>query len=108
VRFPFGVAVVAGASMQPHLYDGDCVLVRRRARPRAGDVVLVRRPDRPDLLIVKRVQEVHPDGRLWLTGDNPSASDDSRLFGAVEPAAVEGRVAFRYRPLLRRGMVTRD
>src|SRR3954468_9214788 len=108
VRFPYGVAVVAGSSMQPHLYAGDCVVVRRRAQARTGDVVLVRRPDRPELLIVKRVREVQADGRLWLTGDNPSASDDSRLFGAVDPSVVEGRVAWRYRPLLRRRMVKED
>ena len=108
MRFPYGVAVVAGSSMQPHLYAGDCVVVRRRVRPQTGDVVLVRRPDRPELLIVKRVREVLSDGRLWLAGDNPSASDDSRLFGAVDPSVVEGRVVWRYRPLFRRGMVTED
>ncbi|MFL6241252.1 MAG: S26 family signal peptidase [Actinomycetes bacterium] len=43
------------------------------------------------------------DGRLWLAGDNPSASDDSRLFGAVPVTAVEGRVLWRYSPLFRAG-----
>jgi nickel-type superoxide dismutase maturation protease len=94
-------AVVAGASMEPYLYAGDCVLVRRGLRARVGDVVLVRRPDRVDLVVVKRVAEVLPDGRLWLAGDNPSASDDSRLFGAVPASAVEGRLLWRYRPLRR-------
>jgi nickel-type superoxide dismutase maturation protease len=87
--------------MQPHLYAGDCVLIRRGRRARVGDVVLVRRPDRPDLLVVKRVREVVADGQLWLTGDNAAYSDDSRLFGAVSPDAVEGRVVWRYRPLRR-------
>jgi nickel-type superoxide dismutase maturation protease len=102
VHFLFEVAVVAGASMQPHLYEGDCVLVRRGHRARVGDVVLVRRPDRPDLLVVKRVREVLSDGRLWLAGDNPAASDDSRVFGAVTADDVVGRVLLRYRPLRRR------
>ena len=101
--FPFGVAVVSGASMQPHLYAGDCVLTRRGGRARVGDVVLLRRPDRPDLLVVKRVRAVRPEG-LWVEGDNPSASDDSRLFGAVPGDAVEGRVVLRYRPLRRRSI----
>jgi nickel-type superoxide dismutase maturation protease len=87
--------------MVPHLHDGDCVLVRRGTRARAGDVVVVRRPDRPHLLVVKRVREVLADGRLWLAGDNPGESDDSRLFGALPAEAVEGRVLFRYRPLRR-------
>jgi len=101
VRFPLGVAVVAGASMAPHLYAGDCVLVRRGRRARRGDVVLLRRPDRPELLVVKRVREVMSDGRLWVAGDNPVASDDSRVFGPVHLGAVEGRVVWRYRPLRR-------
>ena len=102
MRLPFGLARVAGASMEPHLRDGDCVVVRRGRRARVGDVVVVRRPDRPELVVVKRVREVLSDGRLWLAGDNPSASDDSRVFGAVEPSAVSGRVLFRYLPLRRR------
>jgi nickel-type superoxide dismutase maturation protease len=101
VRFPLAVAVVAGASMEPHLYAGDCVLIRRGTRAQPGHVVVVRRPDRRELVVVKRVREVMTDGRLWLAGDNPRASDDSRLFGPVERAAVEGRVLWRYRPLRR-------
>jgi nickel-type superoxide dismutase maturation protease len=101
VRLAFTVAVVSGASMQPHLYAGDCVLVRRGQRARIGDVVLVRRPDRKDLVVVKRVRSVLSDGRLWLGGDNPASSDDSREFGAVDPRAVLGRVLWRYRPLRR-------
>jgi nickel-type superoxide dismutase maturation protease len=101
VRFPFAVAVVSGASMEPHLYAQDCVLIRRDGRRRVGDVVLVRRPDRPELLVVKRVREVLSDGRLWLAGDNPAASDDSRVFGAVDPGSIQGRVVWRYRPLRR-------
>jgi nickel-type superoxide dismutase maturation protease len=100
---PYGVAVVEGPSMQPHLHPGDCVVVRRGHRARVGDVVLVRRPDRPDLLVVKRVRAVLGDGRVWLAGDNPGASDDSRLFGAVPLAGVQGRVVWRYRPLRRPG-----
>src|ERR1700710_1711140 len=66
VRFPLGVAVVSGASMQPHLYAGDCVLLRRGlrrgGRARVGDVVLLRRPDRRELLVVKRVTALVADG----------------------------------------------
>lgn len=101
MQVPLMGAVVAGASMEPHLHAGDCVLVRRGRRARVGDVVLVRRPDRTDLLVVKRVREVLSDGRVVVAGDNPAASDDSRHFGAVPPSAVEGRVLWRYRPLHR-------
>src|SRR5436190_1345176 len=76
----------------------------------AGDVVLLHRPDRRELLVVKRVRNRLGDGRLWLEGDNPLASDDSRLFGPVGPEEIVGRVVWRYRPLRRRraGMVEKD
>jgi nickel-type superoxide dismutase maturation protease len=101
MQWPLMGAVVAGASMEPHLRSGDCVLARRGRRARVGDVVLVRRPDRDDLVVVKRVREVLSDGRVWLAGDNPASSDDSRVFGAVVPDRVVGRVIWRYRPLRR-------
>ncbi len=102
MRLPFGRAAVAGDSMLPTLHPGDFVVVRRGRRVRRGDVVVLRRPDRPELLVVKRVREVLSDGALWVAGDNPAASDDSRLFGAVPPACVEGRVVWRYWPPRRR------
>jgi nickel-type superoxide dismutase maturation protease len=101
VRSPYRRAIVAGSSMAPRLRVGDRVVIRPGERARIGDVVVVRRPDRPDLQIVKRVRSVLSDGSLWLAGDNPAESDDSRLFGAVPPAYVVGRVLFRYWPLRR-------
>lgn len=87
--------------MVPALQPGDWLVVRWRARIRPGDVVVARRPDRPALLLVKRA--VRRTGDAWeLLGDNPAASDDSRLFGPVPDAFVLGRVVGRYWPLRRR------
>lgn len=89
---------VHGRSMAPTLLPGDLLLVRAGARVRPGDLVVVRRPDRPQLLLVKRA--VRPvDGGWWLEGDNPAASEDSRVFGPARPLA---RVVWRYWPPLRR------
>jgi nickel-type superoxide dismutase maturation protease len=89
--------------MAPTLRAGDFLLVRYGGRAaRGGDVVVVRRPDRPELLVVKRVRRRLSDGRLWLAGDNPSESDDSRIFGAVAPESVHARVLCRYWPPKRR------
>ena len=87
---------VAERSMEPALRPGDWLLVRRTRRIRPGQIVLARHPDEPDMLLVKRAARRMPDGRWWLSSDNPGAGAvDSRRFGPV--AEVEGRVLLRYR-----------
>jgi phage repressor protein C with HTH and peptisase S24 domain len=85
--------------MAPTLSDGDRLLVRFGAKPRAGALVLARFPHRPDVIVVKRA--LRASGAGWLVvGDNPAASDDSRVLG---PAEVIGRAwlcwSSRGRPL---------
>ena len=78
--------------MVPALRDGDCVVVRRRARVRPGDVVVARYRSRPDLLVVKRAVEAS-DGGWLLASDNPFVDGPSGV------ADVEARVLLRYWPL---------
>ena len=66
---------------------------------RVGDVVVARRPDRPELEIIKRIQAIDGNGAIFLKGDNPSASTDSRQFGAVPREQIVARVRWRYWPL---------
>lgn len=83
--------------MSPTVRHGDRLLVRRLrpgARPAPGAVVLARFPARPELLVVKRVRRPLPGG-VWVEGDNPFATDDSRSFG---PAVAVGRVVLRLWP----------
>ncbi|MEU2115765.1 nickel-type superoxide dismutase maturation protease [Streptomyces sp. NPDC016459] len=95
---PFGVAEVTGVSMVPTLLHGDQLLVQYGARLRPGNVAVLRHPLQQDLLIVKRLIE-RRDGGWWVLGDNPDAEGDSRVFGAVPPELVLGRVRARYRPV---------
>ena len=82
--------------MEPALRPGDWLLVRRTQRIRPGQIVLARHPARPDLLIVKRAARLTPGG-WWLESDSPDAAAvDSRRFGAVPEALIEGRVLLRY------------
>ncbi len=87
--------------MLPAYADGDEVLVDprayRRSGPKPGDVVLASHPTIADTLIVKRVERVEADGRLFVVGDNPDplATTDSRQFGAIRPQRVQGRVVGR-------------
>ena len=87
---------VAEHSMEPALRPGDWLLVWRTHRVRPGQIVLARHPGRPDMLIVKRAAR-RVDGGWWLESDNPDAGAvDSRRFGPVPAALVEGRLLARY------------
>lgn len=115
------LVVVDGPSMEPTLHSGDVTLTVPVTwpwrSPRRGDVVLVQ-VSWSDSLIVKRIvglpgdcvpQHLHttkplcvavPADRVFLEGDNPARSSDSRQNGAVETADVRARligVAWRAR-----------
>jgi hypothetical protein len=70
-------------------------------------VVLAADPREPGRELVKRVATVD-DVALTavLRGDAPDASTDSRTFGAVPLTEIRWRVALRYWPLERAGLVT--
>jgi nickel-type superoxide dismutase maturation protease len=97
VRWPLLRVAVAERSMEPALRPGDWLLVRRTRRIRAGRVVVAWHPARPTLLLVKRAVRREPGG-WWLQSDNlDGLGSDSRAFGPVPPALVEGVVLLRYR-----------
>jgi signal peptidase I len=110
-RRPFRVAV-EGESMRPSLEPGEWALAVRRPRIRRGDVVVLDHPSRPGFEMVKRVLavpgDVAPDGRalgpdeLWVEGDAPGVSTDSRSFGPVRLDQVKGTVVLVYWPPDRR------
>ena len=92
---------VAEHSMEPVLWPGDWLLVRRTRRIRPGQIVLARHPGRPEMLIVKRAARRQASG-WWLESANPATGAvDSARFGAVPDTLIEGRVLLRYWPLRR-------
>lgn len=108
---------VADRSMDPTLVPGDCLYVDRgafRAHPPArGDLVVSRDPALPARHLVKRVAFVPgepappgsptvPAGSVYLLGDNPPMSRDSRQFGPVPTRFLVGRVYRCYNPPERR------
>lgn len=100
----------------------DAVLLNRLTRSQAdrGDVVVLRSPEEGDLLI-KRIAAIEgdsvraadgtvcvvPPGQLWVEGDNPDNSRDSRRFGPVDRGLVVARVAAKVWPLPELGLVRR-
>lgn len=88
--------------MQPTLEPGDRVLVKRlggKPAPSLGSVVVTWHPQQSKLRLIKRLKNVDGTG-LWLLGDNPAASTDSRQLGAVPTKLLIGEVVGR---LPRRG-----
>lgn len=89
--------VVAGPSMAPTLLPGEVVLtvpaVGRWLQP--GQVVVLRDPGDPDHLVIKRLGHL-ADGHLWVVGDDPHRSTDSRAWGWLPVAAVRRLVVVRW------------
>ena len=103
---PFRVEV-AGTSMRPTLEPGDWALAIRVRSVRRGDIVVVEHPERPGFELVKRVVhisgDVAPDGfelvdEIWVEGDEPEASSDSRRFGPLPIGRVRARVRWVWWP----------
>lgn len=87
---------ITGDSMLPLLSPGQEVLIDpwafRQRSPQMDDLVVAEHPQQPGLHIIKRVEFVEPDGRCYLKGENAIASHDSRQFGLVAPAQIQGKV----------------
>ena len=83
--------------MQPTLEPGERVLVKRLGRkpaPSLGSLVVTWHPQRMELRLIKRLSRVDRTG-LWLLGDNPAESTDSRQLGAVPTNLLIGEVVGR-------------
>lgn len=89
---------VTGDSMYPTLTPGDKVIVGKNRRCRVGDVVVLSDPRDRRSLIVKRVQDIC-ETEVYVVGDNPDSSTDSRHFGPVPLDLIVGSVKMRYYPL---------
>lgn len=85
---------VTGMSMSPTLLPGAFVLAAPGASFASGDVVVALDP-RTGQPVVKRVSDVGPGG-VFLRGDNPARSTDSRTYGPVRPEAVLARVTSQF------------
>jgi signal peptidase I len=103
--------------MSPTLVPRDALYVDpgayRHHPPRPGDIVVVRDPILPTRHLVKRVGFVPdgpappdgttvPAGSVYLVGDDPSVSRDSREFGPVPRSLLIGRAYACYRPIAHR------
>ncbi|HIE62936.1 MAG TPA: S26 family signal peptidase [Candidatus Poseidoniales archaeon] len=86
--------VVNGDSMWPTLANGasarfEMIDATVHDGLKVGQIVLLDHPFRSELRIIKRIQTIS-NGKAFLIGDNPdpTASEDSHNFGAIEIASI--------------------
>ena len=64
-----------------------------------GDIILTYHPEKKHL-IGKRITKILPNGTLWIEGDNPNYSVDSRHFGPIDGNSVVARIYCRLWPIV--------
>ena len=95
----------------------DCFTTRFLRKPMKNEVIMAENPFKPGYTIVKRVLYLEgemaefwshrdsklvkveiPPGHVWVEGDNKENSKDSREFGPLPLALVDGIVRYRVWP----------
>ncbi len=86
---------VFGDSMLPSLYPGDLLIYKpfnyKNCTLKEGYLIIVKHPRKKELLLVKRIFSIKPNG-IELRGDNSSESIDSREFGLINYKQIKGIV----------------
>lgn len=84
---------ITGNSLTPEYQEGDFVLISKIpflfAPPSGGDIIAFKQPGYG--LLIKRINEVFPDGTLDVIGTLPE-SVDSQVFGSVRRKDIVGKV----------------
>lgn len=98
LRWPIIIRKIHGHSMMPVLPPGTYVwatpIIRRLS---VGDTVIFIHDNREK---IKRVSEIKDD-ELYVLGDHPEASKDSRQFGWIKRESVQGKVFWPHAPRTR-------
>lgn len=72
--------------MLPTLRPGQVVVFTRGRKPTVGDIVMI---SHDGLEKIKRIAR-QEHGRVYVLGDNPAASTDSRTFGWIGEEHIAG------------------
>lgn len=98
----FSVTQVHGNSMTPTYSDGDYLIVDLKKEPEDGDVVIIDTTtidnwNHSSTQIIKRYYTEYSTDGLYVLGDNPEASYDSRYVGEIDKDCLVGVVVFSRR-----------
>lgn len=94
----YKLAKTNGLSMYPTIESGETLVIAIHQQPKVGDIVSVRinyEFGNTSEYIVKRVTAIE-NGEMYLLGDNPEVSYDSRFYGYVPLEMLDGVVVFHY------------
>lgn len=83
---------IVGESMLPGFQPNQVVLAVALRRPKVGTVVIVQHNGMEK---IKRLTKVQRD-KIYVVGDNPAASTDSRRFGWLPKTSLKARVIWPY------------
>jgi nickel-type superoxide dismutase maturation protease len=81
---------VKGNSMKPTLRNGQLVFAHEVRKFRVGQVVIAFVHGKE---VIKRITKIK-NGSVYLQGDNPDESTDSREYGPIPDSKIEGVVFF--------------
>lgn len=89
---PLLIRRVHGHSMVPVLPPRTLVIATGlTSHYRVGDIIIFEHDGKEK---IKRLGEVLGDGSLYVVGEHPETSTDSRQFGAIDPRTVIGKVVW--------------
>lgn len=87
-----GVRRVIGDSMSPYLVEHDLIVVLKSKNYRVGDVVGFSHGGK---VLIKRVSKIKDD-QIYVLGDNPKNSLDSRKFGWIDAKTLIFKLVFKF------------
>jgi len=88
MKQPFLIRRVVGLSMSPNLKPGRIILGLSLGKPKVGELIIF---NHDGLEKIKRVDKIETN-TVFVLGDNPSQSTDSRQFGNVDSSQIIARV----------------
>jgi signal peptidase I len=98
MRWPIIIRRVSGHSMMPVLPPGTYVWGKRRYKKlQVGDTVIFEHQGKEK---IKRISQIK-DNELYVLGDHPEASTDSRQFGWIDEKFVIAKVIWPHSPINR-------
>ncbi|MBI9048990.1 MAG: hypothetical protein JEZ00_06215 [Anaerolineaceae bacterium] len=87
---------ISGNSIAPYLHDGDFAIIRKQHRKLSlnpGDYVVFKEKSYGRL--IKQIESIDSQHQKIFVRGSDDFSTDSRLFGAITPEQIIGKVIFR-------------